>query len=124
MNPAPFSDPEPPETSKQADATDLSHAVEGYLLWNAQISEAEGRAREFTDRLDWLTTSQRAEIEEHYIADRLKRARGDLERVAGRCTSLRAEYEQRYQKLRVHCVAWAAALYAGTGAITVLIKIW
>ncbi|MFD6295842.1 cytochrome C oxidase subunit I [Streptomyces sp. NPDC060235] len=124
MDFAPFSDPEPPEARKRAEAGELSHAVEGYLLWNAQISEAEGRARDFTDRLDWLTTSQRAEIEQHYIADRLKRARGDLERVAGRCASLRAEYEQRYQKLRMRCVAWSAALYAAAGAITLLIKIW
>ncbi|MEU2338415.1 cytochrome C oxidase subunit I [Streptomyces sp. NPDC006654] len=92
---------------------DLAHQAEGYLLWQARIAEAEQRAREFTERLDWLTTSQRDEVERHHAEDSLRRARQDLERVAARCRSLRGEYERRYRSLRVRCVGWTVAVCAG-----------
>ncbi|MDR6978454.1 hypothetical protein J2X68_005180 [Streptomyces sp. 3330] len=88
-------------------ASDLGTTVEGYLLWQARIAEAEQRAQEFVRPMEWLTTSQRAEIERHYAADSLRRARRDLERVAARSLSLRAEYEHRYQQLRRRCLGLA-----------------
>lgn len=92
---------------------DLANQAEGYLLWQATIAEAEQRAREFTDRMDWLTTSQRHEVERHHIEDSLRRARQDLERVAARCRSLRGEYERRYRSLRLRCAGWTLAVCAG-----------
>ncbi|MEU5310910.1 cytochrome C oxidase subunit I [Streptomyces sp. NPDC021562] len=92
---------------------DLANQAEGFLLWQARIAEAEQRAREFTERLDWLTTSQRDEVERHHVEDSLRRARQDLERVAARCRSLRGEYERRYRSLRVRCVGWTVAVCAG-----------
>ncbi|MEU0337240.1 cytochrome C oxidase subunit I [Streptomyces sp. NPDC006193] len=92
--------------------SDLGNEVEGYLLWQARIAEAQERAREFTARLEWLTTAQREEIERRYVADGLRRARADLERVAARCVSLRAEYEQRYRELRRRCVGVTLAVCA------------
>ncbi|MBX7552864.1 cytochrome C oxidase subunit I [Streptomyces sp. NPDC004232] len=106
-----------------ADGT-LANQVEGYLLWQARIAEAEQRAREFTGPLDWLTTAQREEIERRYTADSLRRARADLERVAARCRSLRTEYEHRYAELRRRClavtVATAVAVCAGCTAVAAL----
>ncbi|MEV5957107.1 cytochrome C oxidase subunit I [Streptomyces sp. NPDC051987] len=91
----------------------LADQAEGYLLWQARIAEAERRAREFTARMDWLTTAQRDEVERHHVEDTLRRARQDLERVAARCRSLRAEYEQRYRSLRLRCMGWSVAAWAG-----------
>ncbi|MEU2774469.1 cytochrome C oxidase subunit I [Streptomyces sp. NPDC007162] len=92
---------------------DLADQAEGYLLWQARIAEAERLARDFTARMDWLTTSQRAEVERHHVEDSLRRARQDLERVAARCRSLRGEYERRYRSLRVRCAGWTVAVCAG-----------
>ncbi|GAA2731009.1 cytochrome C oxidase subunit I [Streptomyces nogalater] len=100
---------------------DLGNEVEGYLLWQARVAEAEQRAREFTGPLDWLTTAQREEIERQYTADSLRRARADLERVAARCVSLRAEYEHRYQQLRRRCLAVVLTVCAGCTALTALL---
>ncbi|MEU9240322.1 cytochrome C oxidase subunit I [Streptomyces sp. NPDC048385] len=92
---------------------DLANQAEGYLLWQARIAEAEQRAREFTGRMDWLTTSQRDEVERHHVEDSLRRARQDLERIAARCRSLRGEYEQRYRSLRLRCAGWTLAAWVG-----------
>ncbi|MGW3127623.1 cytochrome C oxidase subunit I [Streptomyces sp. NPDC001123] len=92
---------------------DLANQAEGYLLWRARVAEAEQRAREFTGRMDWLTTGQRDEVERHYVDDSLRRARQDLERIAARCVSLRDEYERRYRGLRARCVGWAVAVCGG-----------
>ncbi|MFH8342359.1 cytochrome C oxidase subunit I [Streptomyces sp. AM6-12] len=100
---------------------ELGNQVEGYLLWQARIAEAEQRAREFVRPMDWLTTSQRTEIEQSYVEDALRRARKDLERIAARCASLRAEYENRYRELRRRCVAWTLGLCAGLAAAVTLL---
>ena len=99
----------------------LANEVEGYLLWQARIAEAERRAREFTGPLDWLTTGQREEIEHRYVADSLARARADLERIAARCMSLRAEYEHRYDELRRRCLALTLAVCTGCTALATLL---
>ncbi|MFF8595039.1 cytochrome C oxidase subunit I [Streptomyces sp. NPDC015220] len=83
--------------------------VEGYLLWQARVAEAQERARAFTEPLEWLTTAQRERIEEHYVRDCLSRARADLQRVADRCRELRGEYEERYRELRARCLATVIA---------------
>ncbi|MFR0355028.1 cytochrome C oxidase subunit I [Streptomyces sediminimaris] len=102
-------------------AADMVNQVEGYLLWRARIAEAEDRAREFTERLPWLTGARRTEIEQQYVADSLQRSRTDLERVAARCHSLRAEYESRYCLLRRRCVASALTLVACVSAVAALL---
>ncbi|MFJ7152404.1 cytochrome C oxidase subunit I [Streptomyces sp. NPDC100445] len=102
---------------------DLGNEVEGYLLWQARVAEAEQRAREFTGSLEWLTTAQREEIERRYAADSLRRARADLERVAARCVSLRAEYEQRYRELRRRCLAMTLAVCAGLTTVATLLLV-
>ncbi|MEU8466406.1 cytochrome C oxidase subunit I [Streptomyces sp. NPDC029006] len=102
---------------------DLGNEVEGYLLWQARVAEAEQRAREFTGSLDWLTTAQREEIERRYAADSLRRARADLERIAARCVSLRAEYEQRYRELRRRCLAMTLAVCAALTTVATLLLV-
>ncbi|MER5699896.1 hypothetical protein ABT255_31455 [Streptomyces mirabilis] len=75
----------------------LGNQVEGYLLWQATITVAEQRAREFVQPMEWLTTAQRTEIEQQYVSDSLHHAQKDLERISARCLSLRGEYERRYR---------------------------
>jgi hypothetical protein len=99
----------------------LANEVEGYLLWQARIAEAEQRAREFTGPLEWLTTAQREEIEHRYVTDALARSRADLERIAARCTSLRAEYEHRYRELKRRCLAVTLAVCASCTAVATLL---
>ncbi|MFD6492365.1 cytochrome C oxidase subunit I [Streptomyces sp. NPDC059944] len=102
----------------------LGNEVEGFLLWQATVADAEQRARDFTIAMEWLTTSQRADVEQRYIADNLKRARTDLERIAARCLSLRAEYETRYHRLRKRCVAGTLALAAGVSAVCAILTLF
>nr|WP_229881609.1 cytochrome C oxidase subunit I [Streptomyces alanosinicus] len=99
----------------------LGNEVEGYLLWQARIAEAEQRAREFAAPMEWLTSAQREDVERRYVADSLRRARTDLERVAARCGSLRAEYEGRYRELRRRCLGVALAACAGCTAVATLL---
>ncbi|MFF3766996.1 hypothetical protein ACFYYR_23305 [Streptomyces sp. NPDC001922] len=87
--------------------------IEGYLLWQAETAGAEERAEAFCDRLPWLTTGQREEVERVYVQDRLDDARRDLRRVAARCEELQEEYRARYRTLRRRLVA--ACLLAGCG---------
>ncbi|MEU6404344.1 cytochrome C oxidase subunit I [Streptomyces sp. NPDC046985] len=101
-------------------AAHVVNQVEGYLLWQSRVAEAEERARSFTEPLQWLTTAQREEIEQHYVRDCLGRARADLQRVADRCRALRGEYEQRYRRLRAHCVALVIAAAAVLTAAALL----
>ena len=101
-------------------AADMVNQVEGYLLWRARVAEAEQRARAFTEPLQWLTTAQREEIEQHYVRECLLRARADLQRVAERCRALRAEYEERYRQLRARCFAFVFTALALPAAAAVL----
>ncbi|WP_329375622.1 cytochrome C oxidase subunit I [Streptomyces sp. NBC_01483] len=102
------------DLSKQkAEGVGLGNQVEGYLLWQATVTVAEQRAREFVRPMEWLTTAQRTEIEQQYVSDSLHHAQKDLERIAARCLSLRGEYERRYRRLRLRCVGWALAACAG-----------
>lgn len=95
--------------------------MEGYLLWNAEIAQARGHARRFTDELPWLTTAQREDVERVYVADRAAASRVMLARVSARATELRGEYSERYRRLRARCVA-TAVVCAGTagGACSVV----
>ncbi|MEV7126892.1 cytochrome C oxidase subunit I [Streptomyces sp. NPDC093260] len=99
---------------------DMVNQVEGYLLWQTRIAEAEERARAFTEPLEWLTTAQREQIEEHYVRDCLNRAKADLQRVADRCRALRGEYEERYRQLRTRCLALLVAALAVVAAAALL----
>jgi len=74
--------------------------LEGYLLWQAETDRARDSAREFSARLSWLTTAQRAEVERAYTQDRLEQSKAYLLRIAGRCRELQREYQERYDALR------------------------
>ncbi|WP_046495260.1 hypothetical protein [Streptomyces odonnellii] len=93
--------------------------LEGYLLWNAEIEDARGRAARFCEQLPWLTTAQREDVERAYIADRLAASRAMLVRISERAAELRGEYTERYRTLRTRCVAAAVvAVGAASGACT------
>lgn len=101
------------EVARQgATGTGLGDEVEGYLLWQATIATAEERARAFVQPMEWLTTSQRADVEQRYVADSLHHAQRDLERIVARCRSLRGEYERRYRELRLRLVGCVVAVGA------------
>ncbi|MEU4201987.1 hypothetical protein [Streptomyces sp. NPDC045470] len=97
--------------------------IEGYLLWEAEKDRARTRARDFSDRLPWLTRAQREEVERQYQADQLEFSRAYLRRIAARSGELRAEYEGVYRVLRRRLVtgllAVAGALVIGAVAVAV-----
>ncbi|MGP4087907.1 hypothetical protein [Streptomyces sp. KR55] len=81
------------------------HQLDGYLYWQAELAEARKEAMAFCDRLPWLTTDERHDLEEEYTRARVDMAKAAIRRIADRCTELRAEYEARYQHLRRRTVA-------------------
>ncbi|MFE9607609.1 cytochrome C oxidase subunit I [Streptomyces sp. NPDC006012] len=111
------------ELARQDTDGELANQVEGYLLWQARIAEAERRAQEFVRPMDWLTTSQRAQVEQRHVSDSLQRAQQDLERIAARCASLRAEYESRYRLLRRRCLGLTLAVCAALATLAALLSI-
>ncbi|MFE4830648.1 hypothetical protein [Streptomyces sp. NPDC056672] len=100
--------------------------LEGYLLWSAEVGDAHTRASRFCERLPWLTTAQREDVERAYVADRLALSRATLVHVSERAAELRDEYAERYRRLRTRCVAAAVlAVGAASGtctAVTFLVR--
>jgi hypothetical protein len=97
--------------------------LEGYLLWNAEIEEADRQAGLFADRLPWLTSAQRAEVERLYSEERLTAARQTLTRIAQRAHELRGEYTERYRRLRARCIATTVAALSAAAAIWILLTV-
>nr|WP_202451460.1 hypothetical protein [Streptomyces sp. SID4948] len=95
--------------------------LEGYLMWSAEIEEADRRAGRFADQLPWLTGAQRADVERLYSAEHLVAARGTLTRIADRTQGLRVEYAERYRELRARCVAVTVAGVTAAAAICLVL---
>ncbi|WP_128380048.1 hypothetical protein [Streptomyces cavernae] len=74
--------------------------IEGFLLLHAEREAAHREAREFTDRMPWLSTAEREEISRHYVEQRGQLTELMLRTVVNRAHSLRHEYESRYRLLR------------------------
>ncbi|MFJ3824661.1 hypothetical protein [Streptomyces nodosus] len=91
--------------------------LEGYLLWNAHITEAHEEAGRFADRLPWLTDSERRDVESAYATDRLAVARATDAHIVRRITEIRSEYIERYERLRARCIAWAVICAAAMSAV-------
>ncbi|MFF3256237.1 hypothetical protein ACFYWP_35765 [Actinacidiphila glaucinigra] len=94
---------------------------EDFLSWHAEISDAQGAARGYADRMPWLTTSQRHEVVRLYVADRVELVRDMRTRIAERNRALHAEYNRRYEALRnrLLCTVVAVALVTATICIPV-----
>ncbi|MFJ8803465.1 hypothetical protein [Streptomyces sp. NPDC102487] len=93
--------------------------IEGFLLLQAELEAARREAERFTDRLEWLTTSQREDVARHYIGERRKVTQMMLTAVARRSGQPGGEYESRYAALRTRLrkvtalVACSAVLWCG-----------
>ncbi|MFJ4355582.1 hypothetical protein ACIP25_04715 [Streptomyces massasporeus] len=79
--------------------------VEGHLLAAAAYEESRNAAARFTAGLDWLSKSQRAELERQFAAEHLALARASWQRTARRGEELRGEYEKVYRNLRARLLA-------------------
>ncbi len=89
----------------------------GYLLWQAEESEAATRAEAFAKRLPWLTGAQREEVVRVYTEDRLETSRAVIQRIADRARELQREYSERYQRLRIRILGLFLAGATGFGAV-------
>ncbi|MBT2365673.1 hypothetical protein J7E88_10160 [Streptomyces sp. ISL-10] len=74
--------------------------LEGYLLAQSRLTQAQEHADEFADLMPWLTTSQREEVVRLYTQDHIAVSRRALEFVSARAAELRVEYTARYETLR------------------------
>jgi hypothetical protein len=92
--------------------TGLRH-LEGFLVWQAETTEARSAAHRFTDRLPWLTTAQRDEVIRVYTADHLETSRTSIHHLAERSRTMRQEYTARYTTLRARLLGWSLAATAG-----------
>ncbi|MFD7712578.1 hypothetical protein [Streptomyces sp. NPDC059786] len=86
--------PNPRETA--AGLADL----QGYLMAQATVREAQVRATAFADALPWLTTAEREDVVRRYADDDIARTRAAWQSVAHRADELRGEYTDRYDQLR------------------------
>lgn len=105
--------------SRQETASGIA-ALEGYLLAQAEISDARREAEAFADRLPWLTSAERAEVVRLYSAERLELSRRFLRRVTERSHELRAQYSARYEQLRRRVLCTGAGLLLGAVGLCVL----
>lgn len=92
--------------------------LDGYLYWQAELTEARKEAAAFCEKLPWLTSGERRELEEQYARARIDMSKTSTRRIAHRCAELREEYEARYQCLRRRTVALTLA----TGCF--LLTVW
>ncbi|MGY5057290.1 hypothetical protein ACWDFR_24980 [Streptomyces sp. 900105755] len=95
--------------------------VEGHLLLAATREEGRRAAAQLGDRFDWLTDSQRRDLEQHFETEYVTLARTAWQRTALRAETLRQEYEHRYRALRLRLVAGfvlACALLASTALLS------
>ncbi|MFE3163205.1 hypothetical protein [Streptomyces sp. NPDC059224] len=91
--------------------------IEGHLLLAATREEGRAAAARLTDRLGWLTDTQREDLESQVAVEYLALSRASWRRTAERSVELRREYEQRYRILRrrllacslLACALWTAA---------------
>ncbi|GGJ34742.1 hypothetical protein [Streptomyces brasiliensis] len=110
------------EKHEKREAADGIARLEGYLLWSAHLTEAHEQATRFTSRLSWLTTAQREDVENAYVSDHLALSRATDAHIVRRILEIRAEYTERYEHLKVRCIAWTLIAMATTvGSVTPLI---
>ncbi|MET7490665.1 hypothetical protein [Streptomyces sp. NPDC005538] len=94
--------------------------IEGHLLIAAARTESRMAAVRLAARLDWLTDSQRDEVERQFEVEYLALTRLSWQRTAERGRQLRDEYEERYRRLRqrvVACCLLACAVLVATGLV-------
>lgn len=117
------------EGDANAEAAEGIARLEGYLLWQAELTGARAEAEEFARRLPWLTSGQYEELVRQYAEARIALSRRVLRAVAHRCGELRAEYSERYALLRRRLL-WACSLalllaagLALGGGVTLLVAV-
>ncbi|WP_406446990.1 hypothetical protein OHB14_51100 [Streptomyces sp. NBC_01613] len=89
-----------PERQSQEYARGLNE-LEGYLLAQAEVTDALSCAEAFAAQMPWLTTAQREEVIRLYATDRLQISRATLQRVTDRVLELQCQYSNRYHALQV-----------------------
>ncbi|TLS40693.1 hypothetical protein FE633_40005 [Streptomyces montanus] len=106
------------------DANALINEIEGHLLVEATRGEGRAQAGRFARQFEWLSESQREEIEERYAKEYFALTRLSWRRTARRGEELRAEYQERYRKLRRRLVGrflFGVALF--TAAVVLVVSV-
>ncbi|MDN3292979.1 hypothetical protein QWM81_02720 [Streptomyces ficellus] len=92
------------------------NSIEGYLLYQSELSKARAEGEAFAERMPWLTTAQYEEVARLYAQARLEVSTQMVRAIAARCAELRQEYTVRYEALRQRllCLCVAALVCAAT----------
>ncbi|MFF8841157.1 hypothetical protein ACF08N_00260 [Streptomyces sp. NPDC015127] len=106
-----------PVRNPEAEAAGGIAALEGYLLAQSRLQEAQREAEAFADRMPWLTTGQREEVVRLYAEDRVALSRRVLVALVARAAELRQEYTNRYDELRQRLLRRGVAALLGLAAL-------
>ncbi|GAA2474104.1 hypothetical protein GCM10010406_07620 [Streptomyces thermolineatus] len=98
--------------------------LEGYLLLQAENTNAVREAEEFARLMPWLTGARREEVVALYAERRMAVSRTAIRTVADRCRELRQEYTERYEELRRRLLCATAATVLGVLVLCVLVELW
>ncbi|MFG2965085.1 hypothetical protein ACGFZS_17580 [Streptomyces sp. NPDC048288] len=94
--------------------------IEGHLLLASAREECRAAGARVTNRLGWLTDSQREHLVSELETEYLALSRTSWHRTAERGEELRREYEARYRMLRQRLLAGFVLFCALLTATTLL----
>ncbi|MFD3695180.1 hypothetical protein ACFWUZ_03335 [Streptomyces sp. NPDC058646] len=86
--------------------------IEGYLMSQAALQEAEDQGDAFARGLTWLGPGEQHEISRQFARHHLRLRREMLTATVARAAELRTEYAQRYTHLRRRLVGLTLAAFA------------
>ncbi|OEJ35153.1 hypothetical protein [Streptomyces subrutilus] len=86
--------------------------IEGYLMSQAALREAENQGEAFARALTWLGPGEQDEIGHRFAQHHLRLRREMLTATVARAEELKVEYADRYACLRRRVVGLAVAVFA------------
>ncbi|MEU6894750.1 hypothetical protein ABZ934_23630 [Streptomyces sp. NPDC046557] len=95
--------------------------LEGYLMSQAALHEADEAGESFAQALSWLGPDEQHVIAERFAQHHLRLKRQILTAVVTRAEELKAEYSLRYAVLRRRLVGLTIAAFAFLATVVALL---
>ncbi|WP_043194059.1 hypothetical protein [Streptomyces sp. NRRL F-2664] len=96
--------------------------IEGYLMGQAALREAQEQGEAFARALTWLGAGEQEEISRRFAEHHLDLRKKMLAATVTRAAELRAEYTHRYVHLRRRTTGLAVAAFALCTAALLLLS--
>ncbi|MET9324270.1 hypothetical protein ABZX75_29520 [Streptomyces sp. NPDC003038] len=97
--------------------------LEGYLMSQAALHEADHEGQAFASGLSWLGSHEQQEIAARFAEHHLRLRKQILRAVVGRAEELQAEYSHRYAALRQRVVGICVMVCAVCCAAAILLAL-